>query len=179
MTAKELLEYLSERHNFSVDPPIDLFKIAKLLNINIVYSNLSNSDIVGKIIKEEANTTIEINMPNNRYEARKRFTLAHEIGHFCLHQDIDGFVDDKKSLNRIQSHWNSYEIEANQFAAELLMPTELLLKHGKIIIAEYKENNDNANIPKEHFIDQMARMFNVSHQAMKYRLINLELIKPD
>jgi hypothetical protein len=65
-----------------------------------------------------------------RSEGRKRFTIAHEIGHFilpghdaegtiCGHEDIEGWTD-----------WsNSKEREADDFAAELLIPAVIVRAH--------------------------------------------------
>lgn len=53
-----------------------------------------------------------------------RFTAAHELGHFVLHQD-------ESPMQRGDSSWPSYkdsEWQANAFAASLLMPMELVEK---------------------------------------------------
>lgn len=56
---------------------------------------------------------------------KKNFVIAHEIGHFILHKHLTIlFSDTYKTL----SEWYKkgiHEVQANKFAAELLMPTEL------------------------------------------------------
>ena len=57
--------------------------------------------------------------------------ILHELGHFMLHiapsfKD-DVIVDDTIELNR-DSNWNVIEMEANKFAAELLMPLEEIIR---------------------------------------------------
>ena len=56
---------------------------------------------------------------------KKNFVLAHEIGHFILHKNATSlFSDTHKTL----SEWyqkGPQELQANNFAAELLMPTSL------------------------------------------------------
>src|SRR6185437_11369540 len=65
-------------------------------------------------------------------QTRKRFTIAHELGHLLLH----GFTTphaDREFIVRFRDARSSdgsvlEEIEANQFAAELLMPHDRLLE---------------------------------------------------
>lgn len=62
--------------------------------------------------------------------AKKRFILAHELGHFELHKHLkSGFSDNDETLNHsYQNNFQTEEIEANEFAAEFLMPTDLFYK---------------------------------------------------
>ena len=61
------------------------------------------------------------------YEPRKRFTIAHELGHFILgHNRKEVAHDNQASMDYYKS--GSLEAEANQFASELLMPTSLFLE---------------------------------------------------
>src|SRR6185312_1358666 len=107
-------------------------------------------------------------------EPRRRFTLAHEIGHYCLHlNDVTReFVDNRKTMSRSSSYWDKYEAEANNFAAQLLMPKNLVLDVGSSIISQYaEEGQDNPDV--KNFIHAMAAKLNVSSPAMEYRLISL------
>lgn len=64
------------------------------------------------------------------HEGKRRFVIAHELGHFELHRELLNnqiHTDDAKSL----SEWyakGKHETEANQFAAELLMPSHLFME---------------------------------------------------
>ncbi|WP_166967348.1 ImmA/IrrE family metallo-endopeptidase [Yeosuana marina] len=59
------------------------------------------------------------------FEPKKKFVLSHEIGHLILHKDISElFSDTDKTLYDWFAN-GKHEIEANQFASELLMPSEL------------------------------------------------------
>ena len=96
-------------------------------------------------------------------EVRRRFTIAHEIGHFVLHPDLigDSIGDDwlyRSHLPHIR------EEEANRFAANLLMPTELIEKAAE----------DGADT-----IPDLARIFEVSRSTMSVRLgIPFEIREP-
>lgn len=103
-------------------------------------------------------------------ENRKRFTLAHEIWHYCLHKDYlkdtGPFIDDDNTLYNRPWYTNlaedikKKEEEANFFAAEILMPWDLV-----------KEAYN-----KDDSLQKLADFFSVSTEAMFYRLKNLSLI---
>jgi Zn-dependent peptidase ImmA (M78 family) len=61
---------------------------------------------------------------------RKRFTLAHELGHYMLHRDKKYICCSIADLFDWQGN-NWIETEANYFAAELLMPSEIFSKESK------------------------------------------------
>lgn len=79
---------------------------------------ISNSD--GRIVFGKTKTKISINS-DIKYEGRRRFTLAHELGHFELHHNVNTHLEDN-SLTLDYFKNGGQEYEANQFATELLMP---------------------------------------------------------
>jgi Zn-dependent peptidase ImmA (M78 family) len=100
---------------------------------------------------------------------RQRFTIAHEVAHLALHEDalyVDGLVrrDQRSSLA-----FDPQEIEANAFAAELLMP-----RHH--VLHELHERVPEGGIADpQKLVRQLAKRFDVSEQAMEFRLVNLGL----
>lgn len=101
---------------------------------------------------------------------RQRFTKAHELGHFMLHRGGDLFIDkDFKTMHRPSTNTPSsawQEWEANEFAACLLMPEELLKKEMKKIKVDYED---------ERWMRQLADKFEVSLAAMSIRISRLGL----
>jgi Zn-dependent peptidase ImmA (M78 family) len=93
-------------------------------------------------------------------EVRRRFTIAHEVAHFVLHRDLigDGITEDALYRSGLS---DAVEREANGLAAEILMPRHLVREavHGGM-----------SGLP------ELATRFNVSQQAMEFRLINLGLL---
>jgi len=83
----------------------------------------------GRILIEDNEAIISYNK-NIQSNSKRRFVIAHELGHYLLHKDILNkitHIDDKKTL----SEWYAkgvHEREANRFAAELLMPSKLYLE---------------------------------------------------
>lgn len=111
--------------------PVDLQKIATTAKIKIdLYSRSSflqlfRNEVVdgdGFIINDNGQKRIYLNDKiNNRN--RRRFTLAHELGHGLLNHDIDT-VHYRNS--EIDSQTDLQEMEANIFARDILMPATVL-----------------------------------------------------
>ncbi|WP_337882604.1 ImmA/IrrE family metallo-endopeptidase [Chromobacterium haemolyticum] len=105
----------------------------------------------------------------NPYEHanRQRFTIAHELGHMmCSHlrgEDGNALFRDP-AANFTGDVTDPRETEANQFAAEILMPEEAV-RH---LVRSWHTPS----------IRYLATQFQVSTQAMNFRLINLGLINP-
>lgn len=158
-----------------LEAPVDLRRLAKKLNVSIEEKDLDN-DISGFLLKKEGKTIIGLN--NNHPNVRKRFTIAHEIGHYKLHNvESPLFVDyfykgsmlrSKESNKIYRSTHNSnnplMEKEANYFAANLLMPKMLV----KIQIDELDDN-----MSYDDKLIKLADIFQVSEIAMDYRLKSL------
>lgn len=96
-------------------------------NIMIREDPLEGAD--GRILMKGDRAVITLNSQIN-YAPKKRFILAHELGHFELHRHLKkGYSDNDETLNHwYQSTYANEELEANEFAAEFLMPTELFRK---------------------------------------------------
>lgn len=91
---------------------------------------------------------------------RRRFTIAHELGHFVLHRDRQtDFNCDKTSVFSGSETMAAIEREANVFASNLLMPGDVF---GKCI--------DGAHIDL-HLLSGLAKQFEVSFEAMCIRFI--------
>ncbi len=94
--------------------------------------------------------------------ARQRFSLAHELGHYlCGHESINHNQVVIEPEKRYQDPGYLMEQEADEFAAELLMPTRLLRK-------DFVDSSLN--------ITRLAKKYDVSEQAMWIQVVNLELV---
>lgn len=120
---------------FGVDsPPIPLTDIVAAHGLNIVYADFSavknGNKIAGFLDFDAHKIYVNKDDPSNR----QRFTIAHELGHFLLHQD---YVKDESKYNVLlrtplkDKDYTPEEKEANCFAAYLLVPSELLKKYEK------------------------------------------------
>jgi Zn-dependent peptidase ImmA (M78 family) len=138
--------------------PIPVEEIASKYQIKI--SRAPNNDFSGMLIRKDDRALIGIN--DKESPVRQRFTIAHELGHFFLHSNKDTFIDyrdNKKDVMRTPR-----EKQANMFAAALLMPRYLLLQ-------------DFRSLAKEGFSEDelytLAKRYDVSEEAMRFRLMNL------
>ncbi len=93
---------------------------------------------------------------------RQRFSAAHELGHLVLAHDAEG----RKFIDLMGRHFNPVELQADQFASELLMPVEMLRERHRELAAE----------PATHLVLKLSRTFSVSFQAMGTRLTTLGLL---
>ena len=96
------------------------------LGATLIEERLSNSD--GKILRGKRKTLIKVNS-DIQYEPRKRFTIAHELGHHLLHDNLEIHEENSNTLNWFDTETKLkkgvQEAEANDFAAELLMPEQI------------------------------------------------------
>ncbi|MFA5841120.1 MAG: ImmA/IrrE family metallo-endopeptidase [Candidatus Paceibacterota bacterium] len=139
--------------------PIEEIAIAQKIKI----SRAPSKEFSGMLIRKDGHALIGIN--NNEAPVRQRFSIAHELGHFFLHQQDDTFVDYRKELKENDIK-NFKETEADQFAAALLMPKKFLEE-------DVKKLNSHGISEKE--IKTLCDMYKVSEKAMTFRLINLNL----
>jgi hypothetical protein len=143
-------------------PPVALAELSRHLGLNVLESDLG-PNISGMLIRNDSfegitpsasGWSVVVNAKEG--ERRKRFTVAHEIGHFMLHRNLrelqDGILEDDTFYR--SELGNVRETEANRFAADLLMPVNL-------VMAAYKQNPD---------IKALADMFEVSEAAMRVRI---------
>ena len=149
-------------------PPVPIERIAKTLGAQLRYSPL-DAELSGMIYVKEGTPIIGVNALH--HPNRQRFTVAHECGHLILHTaQITKEVHVDKDFPMLMRNSvstagvNVMEIEANVFAAELLMPEAFLAK---------ALDNEPFDIDDEGAVSALARSFKVSPSAMRFRLGNL------
>ncbi|MBE9465528.1 ImmA/IrrE family metallo-endopeptidase [Dyadobacter subterraneus] len=130
----------------------------------IIYHNgmvkeaeLKNCD--GRLVMKQGRSIVTIDSAIE-FEQRKRYVLAHELGHILLHADKEAsFTDDDTTLEGYKR--GPQEKEANDFAAELLMPTE-----------QFKSSCYKKKFSPE-LISELAHQFNTSLTSTVYRFAEL------
>ena len=165
----EVIEELTSEillNNDMYKVPVDVIKIANTNDIKVYEGDLDKK-ISGAIRYKKEENKYEILVNKNDSKTRQRFTIAHELGHYFLHQDylkseeihvdimyraVENKDEDKEEKER--------EKQVDYFAGALLMNRTLLEKL-------YKENNS---------IQYLADIFKVSVSAMTVRLDILGLL---
>jgi hypothetical protein len=124
---EEALVASALRTEFKVPPAVDLYDLAQKLELEIVEVDLKSFD--GALLRSRTGVSGRILVRSGiREVSRKRFTIAHEIGHYILHGD-----QQNSCSPRVIEGWKEGqplpEREADTFASELLLPTADVTQH--------------------------------------------------
>ena len=151
--------------------PVDVNLVAQRAGIQVVRQNFEDGEVSGMLLREDGKRPI-IGVNASQAETRQRFTLAHELGHWRLHPGRLLIFDRPVRINRRDNvssmATDREEIEANAFAANLLMPEQEIYAHLRRLPIAMRHNSDKCTL-------WLAEKFNVSQAAMGFRLINLGL----
>jgi Zn-dependent peptidase ImmA (M78 family) len=156
MTPGERAEQLISDLGISEPSDLDVDAIAFDSGVSVVYDNLRDCDATLVGIGDRAIATIK---PSIR--GRERFSVAHELGHWSEHrgqsftcrvEDVDANLMGNQRLER----------EADQYAAHLLLPSELL-----------KPQIRSLKIPSFNQVTALAKLFDTSILATCFRLTGL------
>lgn len=144
---------------FLREVPVKVGTLAKALGLTVTKATLGPK--VSGLIQPSETAPSGYEIKVNRYELpeRQRFTIAHEIAHYLLHREHigRGIVDNVLYRSNLGSR---IETEANQLAAEIIMPRALVRDR----IKEEASSIDNA------LAENLAQEFRVSTPAMRVRL---------
>lgn len=164
---RELAEKLLRKHN-PKGAPVKVKDIAEALGIEVKLEEVDD-DLSGFLYRERKSGRTVIGANANHHKNRQNFTIAHELGHYLLHEGETVHLDSKKPGYTIQlrnpmssTGEDLSEREANLFAAELLMPATLLEKHlsGKSLDL----------LEDDTFLRKLAVKYGVSVQTLTIRL---------
>ena len=161
--AQELLQ-----SNKVTEPPVPVVQLVRKLGVRLRFSPL-DSELSGIIYIKNDRPIIGVNALH--HPNRRRFTIAHECGHLILHKaQITKEVHVDKAFPMLMrdsvsaAGVDEMEIEANLFAAKLLMPESFLTD---------ALGNEPFDIDDESAVSALAKSFKVSSSAMRFRLGNL------
>lgn len=145
------------------EPPVDVHFIAKELGF-LVVPHAFEDDTSGLLLIRQDAKVIGVN--ETHAPVRQRFTIAHELGHYLSgHEDFT--VHGKQEKVRVDGRMDwadpeqRREQEANEFAAELLMPERMI----KLDVAAAGRIDSSA----------LAQRYEVSEQALWIQLIDLKV----
>ena len=134
-------------------PPVDLKRIVELKGYVYMEVDTFPDEVSALFIAKDGKNYALVN--SRHHPHRRRFSLAHELGHIILRHDVEDLeevpsIDAPPESPRHYATGDPREKEANIFASALLMPIEMLKK-------EHAKGSD---------IEALARAFEVSQQAM-------------
>ena len=139
MSVRDTVTMLVQKHK-TRNP----FEILKGMNVIVLFVPLV--DVRGFYQYFQRNNIIYIN--ENLSESEKMFVCAHELGHMLMHKKANClYMDTHTNFNT-----NKYELEANKFAMELLLPDAELHQYQDLTL------------------DQLSRMLGYSKSLIELRL---------
>lgn len=187
---RTLTEGILARFNPSGDFPIDIdLIIEKCYGIDIIPVDLKFSYGIEAYTSFDAKEIRIDNEHASKYYYRYRFSLAHELGHIVLHNDllsdyeysgVDEYIDLQTLLPEDQVRY--LEIQANSFAALLLVPDSILEEKVKESMSKFIQSAGidvtkkilNNGMLYEDATDRISRTIGdqliVSQKTVKYRI---------
>jgi Zn-dependent peptidase ImmA (M78 family) len=142
-------------------PPVLIEEVAKFAGLDVIPYDFAE-EVSGVLVVSDSLKAIGVNKIHAT--VRQRFSIAHELGHYMLGHNDYFFLDFSDSalenLSRDEIDKDA-EIEANEFAAELLMPSELIKE-------DYKVNKMDPKV--------LAERYKVSEQALWIKLVNMRMV---
>ena len=152
-TPEKLLKFAESQ---KLDPvPLDVAAVAEKFGIRIEYVSLEN-DLSGILYKDEEDGSWVAQVNEDHHPNRRRYTIAHELGHFCLHRHLKQRFEDKIFFRGGEA--NKPEWQANDFACAILMPED---KFREMV---------RSGVSK---VEVLAKEFKVSTLALRIRAKNL------
>lgn len=148
--------------------PVPVEEMVSRLGATLVVETL-DPNISGLLFRQGEDKAIGVNASHP--QVRQRFTVAHELGHLRLHPGKDLFLDHVRVNlrdNVSSLGTDREEREANAFAAALLMPPAEVSNEVRRVL-------DRGGATDSRLIADLAQLFDVSEQAMEFRLVNLGL----
>jgi predicted transcriptional regulator len=153
---------------FRVLAPVNIEGAIRSLGIDLRKNCTDLEAGISGQIRRLPDGRFEISTPRTEHYFRQRFTMAHELGHYILHRDLIGDGLDDDQMYRSTQHGRFYntaiklvhESQANAFAANFLMPEDLV---RRVVESEGRD------------MKQLMARFQVSPSAMNWRLKSLSL----
>jgi len=138
----------------------DVRVIAGKLGLGIEEGDVTGFD--GALVRVKGASTGVIALRKSiREGGRKNFTIAHEIAHFVLPKHEDSSVCRSSQIETWSKALAARELEANEFAAELLLPE---------VVVRAKVGNSE---PSLAVAKSICQTFSTSLTASAYRLAEL------
>lgn len=155
-TPEKLLKFAESQGLDSV--PLNVAAVAEKVGIRIEYISLEN-DLSGILYKDEEDDSWVMQVNEDHHPNRRRYTIAHELGHFCLHRHLKQRFEDKIFFRGGEA--NKPEWQANDFAGAILMPED---KFREMV---------RSGVSK---VEVLAKEFKVSTLALRIRAKNLGIL---
>ncbi|MEA2513024.1 MAG: hypothetical protein QOJ59_2511 [Thermomicrobiales bacterium] len=157
-----------------VKPSVSIERLARQIGAQLIYEPF-DGEVSGMLVQEAIDGPPIIVVNSRTSKVRQRFTIAHKTGHLLLHNRkiyVDQPFAVKYSDSQSSLAIDPKEIQANQFGASVLMPRDGVIKDVDDLLARER------GISGDQLIQVFADRYQVSRQAMEYRLAHLGIWAP-
>lgn len=171
---RQKVEALLRQHGIR-RAPVDVHALALKLGARVQFAP-SNDDLSGFLLRDSSTQQVIIGVNSTHSSVRRRFTIAHELGHLLLHHDEVLHVDRRGSGFEVHQRnarssdgTDPREIEANAFAGELLMP--------RLFLDSDLKQEASIDLSDDGMLKRLADRYKVSTTAMSIRLASLGYVQ--
>ena len=150
-------DYLAKFAPHMKSLPVDVAACAQAVGLPIYSIDLPRG-VSGMLVRHDpkaGDSGYVCYVDSSEPSVRQRFTAAHELGHFALHRHLLGDSHQDNYLLRAEGFTGQQETQANAFAADLLMPRDMI---------------DQKMAEGVTTVEALAKAFGVSKVAMSIRL---------
>lgn len=164
-TVGEVVRRVTEEAGLAGVAPVPIFALLARCGVEVRFTALGELAGALLLMDDDAHPDGVLINSDQPYD-RQRFSAAHELGHLALEHEKPATGSFISYLGR---RFDPAEVHADQFASELLMPTDLLR-------AKAAELPPKDPLPERVY--RLASVFLVSFQAMTTRLAKLGALSP-
>ena len=198
LAAATTLNSYERRFGEIIAPPVPVEEILECdLELDFGFEDLEHNfgtGTLGALWMRDRRVKVDTSLDPTLYpasEGRYRFTIGHEIGHWQLHRHL--FLADPNQASLLEetsepsivcragANKPPIEWQADAFSSRLLMPKTMLVRawmdaKGSVLNRNSRRHQRRRGDPDRTAVNEMARLFKVSAQAMQIRLTDLQII---
>jgi Zn-dependent peptidase ImmA (M78 family) len=145
-------------YGFDSSSDLDLNDLAFAQGVVVLEGQLDAAD--AWLVRKGERGIIRVSDTIPEY-GRKRFAVAHELGHWLLHKSVSQLVSCTSEDMIARYKASAAEIEANIFAAELLMPRHLF------------EPAIRSSHPTAALVNKLAECFGTTRTSTAFRIADV------
>jgi len=135
--AREKARWVLDRYAIEDPEHLDLERIAGDLRVQVIDAPIDGA--VARLVRHGDRGLIRLSSELT-HPGRRRFSLAHELGHFLLEHAESGWLGcaEQHMTDLREAAESHFEAQANLFAAELLLPERLVKRRCEVSPVDFR-----------------------------------------
>lgn len=154
------------RHLMGPSTGYNPFSLCEQLDIPVITDKELNKD--GYLICSDGQRLIFVNSKIQNMH-RQKFIIAHEVGHFLMHQDQMYGCSNVSLSSNVRVNTSRQERDANAFATELLAPIDQLrplIPNGSLRLSDISAIADYFDISMSHAAIKCIQNSKIENEAL-------------